>query len=244
MASAAETLDRLVAYRIVAIRGAGSIAGLRARVASQDFAEILKLNRVDATNVARLDSVVVPEPARGFRMRSPFPALAPDLAAEPKLLLVALELQAFAAYDSGRLVRWGPVSTGGATAPTQAGVYHVNWKLPEHRSTIDTTWLMRWCVNIDNDVGTALHQYALPGRPASHCCIRLLEDDASWVYGWVETWRLSPDGRRVLAEGTPVWVFGTYLFEATPPWRRLVADPEADRVDPEAWTEMLANGRR
>jgi hypothetical protein len=34
------------------------------------------------------------------------------------------------------------------------------------------------------------------------------------------------------------------LFEATPPWRRLVADPEADRVDPEAWTEMLANGRR
>jgi lipoprotein-anchoring transpeptidase ErfK/SrfK len=92
-------------------------------------------------------------------------------------MLVSPTVQSFAAYDSGRLVHWGPVSTGGARAPTATGLYHVNWKLPEHRSTVDLTWFMRWCVNIDNQQGTAIHQYALPGRPESHCCIRLAEDD-------------------------------------------------------------------
>jgi hypothetical protein len=218
------------AYRLVAVHGPGSVAALRARLGAAVFDEVLRLNRVDREHAPALDSLVLPEPAAGFRAPSPFPPALASLEAPPKLLVVSVRVQAFAAYDSGRLVRWGPLSTGAAGQPTRPGVYHANWKLPVHRSTVDSTWLMRWCVNIENRVGLALHQYALPGRPASHCCVRLSEADARWVYEWVDTWRLAADGTRVLANGTPVWITGAYDFDSPQPWRRLPADLDADRV--------------
>jgi hypothetical protein len=217
-------------YRVVAVHGQGTLAALRARVDSVTFGEILRLNRVDADHAAGMDSLVVPEPAAGFRFTPPFPSRVPWFEDLPKLAIVSVPLQVFAAYDSGSLVRWGPASTGSALNPTLPGAFHVTWKHPEHRSTVDSSWVMRWCVNIENRVGMALHQYALVGRPASHCCIRLGEADARWVYDWADTWRVTPDERHVLATGTPVWILGTYDFEARPPWRRLPADPDADRV--------------
>ena len=218
------------AYRTVAVRGQGTVASFRARLDPLAFAEVLRLNRVDADHAAALDSLVVPEPAEGFRFASPFPARLEAFAQLPKLLVVSVPVQAFAAYDSGSLARWGPVSTGAATSPTLPGAFHVTWKSTEHRSTIDSTWVMRWSVNIENRVGMALHQYALPGRPASHCCIRLCESDARWVYEWADAWRVTDDEKTVLAPGTPVWILGVYDFDAPPPWRRLPEDPGADRV--------------
>jgi len=35
-----------------------------------------------------------------------------------------------------------------------------------------------------NKRGHSFHQYELPGHPASHGCIRLLERDATWIYDW------------------------------------------------------------
>ena len=236
-----EGSDRVTSYRTLAVRGSGSMAALRAQLGPEAFDEVLRLNRVDLDHVARLDSVVVPEPAAGFRFASPLPSRLAAFEATPKLVIVSVAVQAFAAYDSGRLVRWGPVCTGAAASPTLPGTFYVTWKLPEHRSTTDSTWVMRWCVNIENRVGTALHQYALPGRPASHCCIRLTEADARWVYDWVDTWRVTKDEDDVLEPGTPVWVLGRYDFDAPPPWRRLPVDPAADQMslsELEAWTRI------
>src|SRR5690242_3190420 len=140
----------VMAYHAIAVRGPGTMASLRARVDSLSFDEVLRLNRVDLDHVRALDSLVVPEPAQGFRFVSPFPARVEAFAGQPKQLVVSVRVQAFAAYDSGSLVRWGPVSTGAAASPTLAGAFHVTWKLPEHRSSIDSTWVMRWCVNIEN----------------------------------------------------------------------------------------------
>jgi lipoprotein-anchoring transpeptidase ErfK/SrfK len=221
-------------FHTVAVQGPGSVAALRARLGAEVFGEVLRLNRVDARHVAELDSLVLPEPAAGFRAPAPFPDRADELERHPKLVLVSIAVQAFAAYDSGRLVRWGPVSTGDPAHPTPRGAFHANWKARVHRSTVDSTWLMRWCVNIENREGIALHHYALPGRPASHCCVRLLEPDARWLFEWVEPWRLADDGTSVLEPGTPVWITGAYDFDAPPPWRRLPADPGADRAGPEA----------
>jgi hypothetical protein len=236
--------EPVLTYHAERVRGLGGVTALRARLGARVYSEVLRLNRVDADHAPRLDTLIVPDRAHGFRVRSPFPERIAALDAVPKILLVSVRVQAFAAYDSGRLARSGPISSGGPTAPTASGLYHVNWKLPEHRSTIDSTWVMPWCVNIDNEVGTAIHQYALPGRPASHCCIRLLEDDALWVYEWVETWRVSADGREVLSPGTPVNVFGTYDFDAPPPWRRLPVDPAADRVGADEIEDLMAEGAR
>jgi len=232
------------AWRAVPIFGPASLRTLRQRFGREGFAEVLRLNRIDAEHAAGTDTLIVPErpdERRGagpFVAPAPFPSRIPALDSLAKTLVVAVRIQAFAAYDSGRLVRWGPVSSGGPGAPTRPGRYHVNWKLPVHRSTVDTSWVMPWCVNIDNREGTALHQHPLPGYPASHCCIRLLEDDAHWVYDWVEEWRVSRDGRTVLAPGTPVVLIGTWDFGAPRPWRALPRDPAAAS----AGGEELARG--
>ena len=56
--------------------------------------------------------------------------------------------------------------------------------------------------------GLSIHQYALPGRPASHACVRMLERDAQWLFESGETWTLDDRGWNVLDHGTPVPVVG------------------------------------
>ena len=79
---------------------------------------------------------------------------------------------------------------------------------------------MEWYFNFHNERGLALHQYALPGRPASHACIRLLERDARWIYEWGEGWELDARGQEVVVPGTPLWILGRYDFERPSPWLR------------------------
>jgi lipoprotein-anchoring transpeptidase ErfK/SrfK len=219
-------------YHLEAVHGRGTLTTLRARMKAEELDQVLRLNRVDAEHLARLDTLVVPDRTEGFVAPSPFPDHLPAADSLPKLVIVALRVQAFALVDSGRCIFWGPVSSGAATSPTPPGAYSVNWKLPVHVSTVDESWVMRWCVNLDNREGTALHQYDLPGLPGSHCCVRLLEEDAHRLYDWVDEWRLAKDGRTVLAPGTPVWIAGDYDYDAPPPWRRFHVDPAADRLSP------------
>jgi hypothetical protein len=77
------------------------------------------------------------------------------------------------------------------------------------------------CVNFDNRDGLAIHQYALPGLPASHGCLRLLERDAEWLFAWGEPWTLDDSGTGLVGAGTRVWIIGQYDFNAPPPWRSL-----------------------
>ncbi len=58
---------------------------------------------------------------------------------------------------------------------------------------------------------------ALPGRPASHACVRLLERDARWIHDWGDGWRLDEDGRSLQAPGTPLWIVGDYDFDSPHP---------------------------
>jgi hypothetical protein len=61
-------------------------------------------------------------------------------------------------------------------------------------------------------------QVQLPGKPASHGCVRLLQCDAKWLFSWGDEWLLDAAGTRVLASGTPVFIVGSYDFVAPPPW--------------------------
>jgi lipoprotein-anchoring transpeptidase ErfK/SrfK len=136
-------------------------------------------------------------------------------------VIVFQPVQAFGAYEHGVLVRWGPVSTGARTAPTPSGLFHLNWRQREHTSTVDPDWAMPWSFNFENRLGLAFHAQALPGKPASHGCVRLLVEDAQWLFDWGEPWTVDPGGTRVLRLGTPVLVIGEYNFEAQPPWQLL-----------------------
>ena len=100
-------------------------------------------------------------------------------------------------------------------------------------------WLLPWYFNFINASGVSFHQFALPGYPASHACVRLVEADARWIYEWAETWVLADGGRRVEVYGTPVVVFGEYDFEQPGPWTRLATEPTATDVTLDEITRAL-----
>lgn len=209
--------DRVTEYRIEAPR---VLPDLLDRFTDPQLAVLEKINRVDRNRLERLPVLVIPlRWVSDERAYSPSPTSFKSAATVPKVLVVHQPGQFFAGYEFGRLVRWGPVSTGRASSPTPSGLFHLNWRSPGRKSSLNPQWFMRWYFNFDNARGLSLHAYTLPGRPASHGCIRLLERDARWVFDWGESWSLSRDGRRVLESGTPLWIVGRYDFGSPAPWR-------------------------
>ena len=179
-----------------------------------------KLNRADLDHLARLSEQVVPGWWASDELAySALPAHYPSGARIPTLLVVHLPGQAFGAYEFGTLVRWGPLNSGGRQDPTPAGLFHLNWRSAGHASTVNPAWFLRWYFNFGNREGLAFHEYALPGGPASHGCIRLLARDARWLFDWGDAWSLDRSGVRILNAGTPVFIVGQYDFDAPPPWR-------------------------
>jgi len=191
------------------------------------MAVLLKLNRLDARHLRAGATILIPEQIDELINYSPFPHRLNTGREIPKLILVSLRVQAFAAYEYGNLVRWGPTSSGKKASPTPAGLYHTNWKSKANRSSINNEWLLPWYFNLDSQRGIAFHQYDLPGYPASHGCVRLLDDDAAWIYGWADQWMLSADRSRVEVDGTPVIVFGKYDYGKEAPWKHLATDYRA-----------------
>ncbi len=190
---------------------------------------IYTLNRADGGHLASVDTVIFPNkfPA-DVREISPFPQEIPALREVKKMVLFSYPIQAFAAYENGVLTKWGPSSMGRKTKQTPEGLYFANWKAKETTSTVDDAWKLKWNFNIQNKEGIGWHQYALPGYPASHSCLRLLETDAQWLYDWADMWVLQKD--QLAAQGTPTLVFGQYPWGGRRPWRNLLDNPHANDI--------------
>lgn len=214
-------------FQVVTLQGQKSIKELEARLGPDVFALVLKINRLDRKHLRSGASVVIPDAQADLANLSPLPLKLDAVRSIPKLILVSRRAQAFGAYEFGGLVRWGPTSTGKKSTPTPAGLYHTNWKAKERRSSVNQSWILPWCFNIDDITGVSFHQFDLPGYPASHGCVRLLEEDAKWLYDWAEQWLLAKPGDEILAYGTPVIIFGDYYYGEKAPWQRLADDPTA-----------------
>jgi hypothetical protein len=230
----AESLpDRIdFTYHILKMKDSG-MKMLRRQYDVKQQALILALNRVDRDNVGRLDSIIIPDTLlQNFMLYSPFPYEVADLKDVKKIIFFSYPAQAFGAYENGRLVKWGPTSMGRKDAQTPTGLYYANWKAEETQSTVDDEWILKWNFNIENKEGVGWHQYAMPGYPASHSCLRLLESDARYLYDWADQWVLKGTDN-ILANGTPTVVFGSYPFGGTKPWLTLAQNPKALDITPE-----------
>jgi hypothetical protein len=167
-----------------------------------------KLNRTDAAHLGGGKRLIVPSQWDLDELAySPMPESIEQFSGGHQTLIVDLPAQVFGAYEFGTLVRWGPVSSGGPGRSTPPGRYHLNWNARVRISSVDDSWIMPWYFNFDSTNGYGFHEYSLPGRPASHGCIRLLDSDAKWLFHW---------GR----SGTPVIVRGRYDFNGPRPWMR------------------------
>jgi hypothetical protein len=153
-------------------------AELEERFAPWQIGLLEKLNRRDRDHLLRAEppvpGLVVPVTwAEDELAYSPFPTEWREAEAFPKFLVVHQPQQAFAAYESGRLVRWGPVSSGRAETPTPAGQYNLTWRSRSRRSTDNEAWLLEWYFNFMNFRGISFHKFDLPGYAASHRVCRL-----------------------------------------------------------------------
>ena len=189
------------------------------RFSARQLALLSKLNRADSGHLGRLGRIVVPDRwVADELVYSPMPQEVPELSDQTKAIIVDLPAQVFGAYESGRLVRWGPVSSGARHRETPPGTYHLNWHQRVRISSENKTWIMPWYFNFSSSGGLGLHQYSLPGRPASHGCVRMLASDAKWLFTWGEGWTVEAGSAEPVQTGTLVLVLGTYDYRSAPPW--------------------------
>lgn len=188
---------------------------------------VLALNRVDAVNLKKLDSIVVPTDFSGdLEYYMPFPLEVATLNEVSKIILFSYKTQAFATYEYGVLTHVGPTSLGTEKNKTPTGLFFTNWKAEETISTFNDEWKLKWNFNIENKLGVGFHEYELPGYPASHSCLRLLEKDAKMLYEFADQWELE-SAEKVKLKGTPVIVFGSYDFKKPKIWNTLPQDTKA-----------------
>jgi L,D-transpeptidase-like protein len=215
------TTQPVVTYHIVPLPPDPGV--LRKTYTREQLALVEKLNRRDVEHLGRADppvpGLIVPLTWEADeRVYSPMPASFSWAEPHARAIVVHQPWQVFGAYEFGLLVRWGPVSSGRKETPTPSGSFNLTWRSKGRHSTDNAAWFLPWYFNFHNERGVSFHQFDLPGYPASHACVRLLERDAMWLYEWGEQWTLEADTRRIATPGTPVLIIGTYVYAARPPW--------------------------
>jgi hypothetical protein len=128
-----------------------------------------KMQASDAASQARFDMLE----AFGPKLLKPGQYLWRDVPGKGmERVVVSLSDQLAYYYRGDSLVAVSTVSTGTDTNPTPTGIFAVLSKKPMHRSRKYDNAPMPFTQFIDQ-YGIALHAGHIPGRPASHGCVRL-----------------------------------------------------------------------
>lgn len=228
-----------ISYRSIVVTTDKPGAEIANEVGLSKVPFVLTFNRLDDKHIVKNTTITIPSELTDWSALSPFPSILDAAKDIPKLLLVSQRIQAIGAYENGTLVRWMVTSTGKKDTPTPSKLYFTNWKGKLVISSIKDEWILPWYFNLDNTQGISLHQYELPGYPASHSCVRMTEADAQWVYEWADQWIVSPDEQQVLAAGTPTIIFGEYGYGKTAPWKKLAEDPTATTLTADELNTLL-----
>ena len=221
-------LDRLdVVYSIDSLRTNTALDSFNNRFTEEQRKIIYALNRIDKRKVWAGKPLVVPDSISTDLMDySPFPKELGMVDTIPKLVLISQRVQAFGLYESGKLIKWGPVSSGKRSTPTPNGLHYGNYKAKRKVSSVNKDWILPYYFNFMNFEGVGTHQYSLPGYPASHACVRLYMDDAHFIYDWASMWKLQ--GTSISANGTPFIVYGEYDYDNKKPWLQLADSVESN----------------
>src|SRR5258706_5402251 len=133
-------------------------------------------------------------------------------AGDPLMAIVSLRNQRITVYDAKGWILRAPVSSGSKGRETPAGIFSVIQKVEDHYSNLYDDAYMPHMQRITWS-GIALHGGVLPGRPASHGCIRLPFDFAERLFD------ATAMGMRVIvapADVAPVELSHPLLFKPKP----------------------------
>src|SRR6266702_2217505 len=163
-------------------------------------------------------------PARSGRSERPIESIQSRSAGEPIMAIVSLRSQRVTVYDSRGWSLRAPVSSGTKGRETPAGIFSVIQKVEDHYSNLYDDAYMPHMQRITWS-GIALHGGVLPGRPASHGCIRLPFDFAERLFD--ET---TMGMRVIVAPGdvAPIEIAHPVLFQPKPGAGALAASRAAE----------------
>jgi len=178
-----------IAWRAHFIRPEDTLESLFGR----DWPYVARFNRVDRRHVYPGMTIKVPVDLAACRTYSPLPAEYPPAERYEKYILIDLTEQWIGAYEYGELQFSAPAATGAAGHETPVGIYQIDARDLTHSSSLYKTEdqsdqypmdnAMRFHVGADN-VSYWIHARDLPGKPASHGCVGLYDEQMqNRVYG-------------------------------------------------------------
>ena len=91
---------------------------------------VLAANRIDKANLAKIDSVIIPQDLTGdIAYYLPFPLNVPYLKDVTKIIFFSYPTQTFATYENGELIHTGPTNMGKKKNSTPIGLLLFNFNL-------------------------------------------------------------------------------------------------------------------
>lgn len=151
-----------------------------------DWVLVARFNRIDRRHVYPGMTIKVPDRMADIRSYTPLPLVYEPATHHEKYILVDITEQWLGAYSRGKLVFSAPAATGKATTETPVGMFRIDARHLTHTSSLYKTAndeeqypmdnALRFHIGDDN-VSYWLHARDLPGRPASHGCIGLFDEE-------------------------------------------------------------------
>jgi len=109
---------KTISYTSLTLTGASQLRKLLDSFSYNQLLIIQKINRLDLAHFRQGYVLMVPSDFADSASLSPYPLSISSLDGIPKILFVNRRIQAFGAYENGKLVRWGATSTGKQKTPT------------------------------------------------------------------------------------------------------------------------------
>ncbi len=147
---------------------------------------VARLNRIDRRHTYPGMTIRVPLNMEEIKDYTPMPAFYEPAKQTEKYIVVNLTEQWIGAYEYGKLKFSMPAASGMDGHLTPTGVFRVDARDREHTSSLYKTedqvdqypmdYAIRFHVGEDN-VSYWIHARDLPGRPASHGCVGVYDED-------------------------------------------------------------------
>lgn len=151
-----------------------------------DWIWVARFNRIDRRHVYPGMTIKVPDRIGDIRGYCPLPKEYEPARGHDKYILVDITEQWLGAYRNGKLQFSAPAATGKAGTETPTGIFRIDARHLTHTSSLYKTAndeeqypmdnALRFHIGEDN-VSYWLHARDLPGRPASHGCIGLYDEE-------------------------------------------------------------------
>ncbi len=153
----------------------------------KDWILIARFNRVDRRHVYPGMTIKEPDNMDDIRSYDPLPKEYPPANGYRKYILLDLNEQWIGAYEKGKLRFSMPAATGKPGTETPVGIYRVDARHQTHTSSLykingeegdqyPMDYALRFHID-EKNIGFWIHARDLPGRPASHGCVGLFDEE-------------------------------------------------------------------